>query len=164
IAICAMILLGISGSFILVILGAYKTLSDAIHDWDLKRIAIFGVGAVVGLLNFSRVLKWLFKHHHNTTLALLAGFIVGSLNKIWSRNKVNYVVIDTIGQTVPSVHNSILGSLSVYQQQVHEFEADKVVTDACVARFVYSGIINSVSSQLFAARSLVVGRLLTLCI
>src|SRR5690606_14888627 len=54
IAICAMILPGISGSFILVILGAYKTLSDALHDFDFKRIAIFAVGALIGLLSFSR--------------------------------------------------------------------------------------------------------------
>lgn len=83
IAICAMILPGISGSFILIILGAYKTLSDAIHDMDMKKILIFAGGAVVGLLSFSHVLKWLFKHYHNITLALLTGFIFGSLNKVW---------------------------------------------------------------------------------
>ncbi len=83
IAICAMILPGISGSFILIILGAYKTLSDAIHDIDLKKIMIFAIGALVGLLSFSHVLKWLFKHYHNITLALLTGFIFGSLNKVW---------------------------------------------------------------------------------
>ncbi|WP_067145682.1 DUF368 domain-containing protein [Pseudotamlana agarivorans] len=82
-AICAMILPGISGSFILIILGAYKTLSDAIHDIDIKKIIIFGSGAVIGLLSFSHVLKWLFKHYHNVTLAVLTGFIFGSLNKVW---------------------------------------------------------------------------------
>ncbi len=83
IAICAMILPGISGSFILIILGAYKTLSDALHDFDIKKIAIFTGGAVIGLLSFSHLLKWLFKHYHNLTLALLTGFIFGSLNKVW---------------------------------------------------------------------------------
>ncbi|WP_396600548.1 DUF368 domain-containing protein [Algibacter sp. R77976] len=83
IAICAMILPGISGSFILIILGAYKTLSNAIHDVDIKKIIIFGTGALIGLLSFSHVLKWLFKHYHNVTLALLTGFIFGSLNKVW---------------------------------------------------------------------------------
>ncbi len=83
IAICAMILPGISGSFILIILGAYKTLSDALHDFDIKKIIIFATGAVIGLLSFSHVLKWLFKHYHNITLALLTGFILGSLNKVW---------------------------------------------------------------------------------
>ncbi|WP_194768344.1 DUF368 domain-containing protein [Tamlana sp. I1] len=83
IAICAMILPGISGSFILIILGAYKTLSAAIHDVDIKKIIIFGSGAVLGLLSFSHVLKWLFKNYHNLTLAILTGFIFGSLNKVW---------------------------------------------------------------------------------
>lgn len=83
IAICAMILPGISGSFILIILGAYKTLSDALHDFDVKRILIFTCGAIVGLLSFSHLLKWLFKNYRNITLALLTGFIFGSLNKVW---------------------------------------------------------------------------------
>ncbi|MGC1203867.1 MAG: DUF368 domain-containing protein [Flavobacteriaceae bacterium] len=83
IAICAMILPGISGSFILIILGAYKTLSDALNDFDIKKIIIFSAGALVGLLSFSHLLKWLFKHYHNITLALLTGFIFGSLNKVW---------------------------------------------------------------------------------
>lgn len=83
IAICAMILPGISGSFLLIILGAYKTLSDALHDFDIKKIIIFSAGALIGLLSFSHLLKWLFKHYHNITLALLTGFIFGSLNKVW---------------------------------------------------------------------------------
>jgi len=82
-AICAMILPGISGAFILVLLGAYKPVLDAIHNRDFKLIAIIGAGAVVGLLTFSRVLKWMFNHHKNITLAALTGFILGSLNKIW---------------------------------------------------------------------------------
>lgn len=83
IAICAMILPGISGSFILIILGAYKTLSDAINDFDIKKVIIFSTGALVGLLSFSHLLKWLFKHYHNITHALLTGFIFGALNKVW---------------------------------------------------------------------------------
>tara|TARA_R110000868_G_scaffold91812_4_gene254453 strand:+ start:38837 stop:39757 length:921 start_codon:yes stop_codon:yes gene_type:complete len=83
IAICAMILPGISGSFILVILGAYKTLSDALYGFDFKKILIFAGGALIGILSFSHLLKWLFKHYHNLTLAILTGFIFGSLNKVW---------------------------------------------------------------------------------
>lgn len=164
IAICAMILPGISGSFILVILGAYKTLSDAIHDWDFKRIAIFGVGAVVGLLSFSRVLKWLFKHYHNTTLALLTGFIVGSLNKIWPWKKSIMVLNDTTGQAVPFSDISNLGSLSVYQQQINDFESYKIVTEESVSPFVYSSINNGESSQLIAAIVLIVAGFLTIFI
>ena len=83
IAICAMILPGISGSFILVLLGAYKPILNAINTKDFFIIIIFMAGAVLGLLTFSRVLKWLFSTYKNYTLALLIGFIAGSLNKIW---------------------------------------------------------------------------------
>ena len=82
-AICAMILPGISGSFILVLLGAYKPVLDAIHDRDFKLLAILASGAIIGLLSFAKVLKWLFGHYKNLTLAVLTGFILGSLNKIW---------------------------------------------------------------------------------
>lgn len=88
IAICAMILPGISGAFILVLLGAYKTITEAAHNFDIKTLAIVAVGAVFGLLAFSRVLKWLFDHYSTITLAVLTGFIAGSLNKIWPWKKV----------------------------------------------------------------------------
>lgn len=107
IAICAMILPGISGSFILIILGAYKTLSDAIHDIDIKKIAIFGTGALVGLLSFSHVLKWLFKHYHNVTLALLTGFIFGSLNKVWPWKKTLTWHTNSKGIESPLLQESI---------------------------------------------------------
>lgn len=83
IAICAMILPGISGSFILVLLGAYKPVLNAINTKDFFNIIVFMAGAVIGLLTFSRVLKWLFSTYKNYTLAVLIGFITGSLNKIW---------------------------------------------------------------------------------
>ncbi|SHF60396.1 putative membrane protein [Salegentibacter echinorum] len=83
IAICAMILPGISGAFILVLLGAYKRITEAAHDFDFKTLGIFAVGAVIGLLSFSKILKWLFVHYSSITLAVLTGFIAGSLNKIW---------------------------------------------------------------------------------
>ncbi|MDX1331968.1 MAG: DUF368 domain-containing protein [Robiginitalea sp.] len=82
-AICAMILPGISGAFILVLLGSYKTVLDAVHQRDLQVILIVGAGAVIGLLSFARLLKWMFSKFKNATLALLTGFIIGSLPKIW---------------------------------------------------------------------------------
>ena len=87
-AVCAMILPGISGAFILVLLGSYKTALDAVHEKDLSLIATLAAGAVFGLLSFARLLKWMFKHYKNLTLALLTGFILGSLNKIWPWKKV----------------------------------------------------------------------------
>ena len=88
IAVCAMILPGISGAFILVLLGAYKSITEAAHDFDLKTLGVVGVGAVFGLLTFSRILKWLFVHYSSITLAVLTGFITGSLNKIWPWKEV----------------------------------------------------------------------------
>ncbi len=87
-AVCAMILPGISGSFILVLLGSYKTVLDAVHERKIAEIATVGLGAVIGLLSFARLLKWLFSRFHNGTLAVLSGFILGSLNKIWPWKEV----------------------------------------------------------------------------
>lgn len=88
IAVCAMILPGISGAFILVLLGSYKTILEAVHERDFKIIITVGLGAIVGLLSFARLLKWMFKNHKNATLAVLTGFILGSLPKIWPWKKV----------------------------------------------------------------------------
>jgi len=87
-AVCAMILPGISGAFILVLLGSYKTILDAVHERDLYTIATVTLGAVFGLLSFARLLKWMFANYKNSTLALLTGFILGSLNKIWPWKRV----------------------------------------------------------------------------
>lgn len=87
-AICAMILPGISGSFILLLLGMYKPVLDAINDKNVGLLVTLMLGAVVGLLSFSRLLKWLFDHYANLTLAVLTGFIIGSLNKIWPWKEV----------------------------------------------------------------------------
>jgi len=86
-AICAMILPGISGSFILLLLGAYATVLEAIADRTLGIIAAVGIGAVVGLLSFTKLLKWVFSKYHDLTVALLSGFLLGSLNKIWPWKK-----------------------------------------------------------------------------
>lgn len=107
VAICAMILPGISGSFILIILGAYKMLSDAIHNFDIKNLFIFICGAIVGLLSFSHMLKWLFKNYHNVTLALLTGFIFGSLNKVWPWKDTLSWHIDSKGIKSPLLQKSV---------------------------------------------------------
>lgn len=82
-AICAMILPGISGAFILVIIGAYSPVLEALNTRNFKTILIIGAGAIVGLLSFSKLLKWLFEKYHRLTLAVITGFMIGSLNKIW---------------------------------------------------------------------------------
>ena len=107
IAICAMILPGISGSFILVLLGAYKPVLEAVNNRDFKIILTFMAGAVVGLLTFSRVLKWLFKKYKNLTLAVLTGFIIGSLNKIWPWKEILTWRTNSHGVKVPFNQQSV---------------------------------------------------------
>jgi len=106
-AICAMILPGISGAFILLILGAYKPILDALDNRDIKTITIVGLGAIIGLLSFSRILKWLFKHYHNLTLATLTGFVLGSLNKIWPWKEILSYRTNSKGIKVPFQDKSI---------------------------------------------------------
>ena len=105
IAVCAMILPGISGAFILVLLGSYKTIIDAVHNLDIKIITVVGVGAIFGLLSFARLLKWMFNHYKNSTLALLTGFIIGSLNKIWPWKRV--LETKTIAEKVITIDENI---------------------------------------------------------
>lgn len=106
-AICAMILPGISGSFILVLLGSYKIILEAIHSKNLQVIATVGAGAIVGLLSFSKVLKWLFSKYKNLTLAGLTGFIIGSLNKIWPWKETLSWRTNSHGKEVPVLQKSI---------------------------------------------------------
>lgn len=106
-AICAMILPGISGAFILVLLGAYKTILEAVDSLDIKTIATVGCGAVIGLLSFSKLLKWLFEKYHNLTLSILTGFIIGSLNKIWPWKNVLSYRTNSKGIEVPFLEESI---------------------------------------------------------
>ncbi|MFM1807388.1 MAG: hypothetical protein RLZZ242_113 [Bacteroidota bacterium] len=82
-AICAMILPGISGSFILVLLGSYQAILDAVNDRNLLLLGTVALGAVIGLLSFSKLLKWLFSNYKNLTLSVLVGFIAGSIPKVW---------------------------------------------------------------------------------
>ena len=83
IAICAMILPGISGSFILLLLGAYNTVLEAVHTLNFTIIFTLVAGMATGLLLFTRMLKWLLSRYYQATLALLIGFIAGSLVKVW---------------------------------------------------------------------------------
>ena len=82
-AICAMILPGISGSFILLLLGLYPSVLAAVEQGDWPLLLAFMAGCACGLLAFVRLLKWLLARHHDTVMALLGGFMAGSLVKLW---------------------------------------------------------------------------------
>lgn len=117
VAISALILPGISGSFILLLLGMYQfILHDTLKTGVLENqdgdaiitMAIFGLGCLVGLATFSRVLSWTFKYYANTTLALLTGFMIGSLNKVWPWRNVIQTRINSEGKEVPFLEESVL--------------------------------------------------------
>ncbi|WP_163707104.1 DUF368 domain-containing protein [Mangrovibacterium lignilyticum] len=108
IAICAMILPGISGSFILVLLGMYKFILGSLSELNLPVIGVFLVGAAVGIISFSNVLSWLLKRYYNQTIALLAGFMIGSLNKVWPWKQVLETFVDRHGEVRPLIETNIL--------------------------------------------------------
>jgi len=158
IAICAMILPGISGSFILVILGAYKALSDAVHDFNFQKLAIFFSGAIVGLLSFSRLLKWLFKHYENTTLAVLTGFIIGSLNKIWPWKETISIFSKKTGDEMMLNEISEYGTLSVMQMNSNDFESYKTVLEKSISPARFTEINNQIDpNTLYAIGFMILG-------
>lgn len=126
IAIIAMILPGISGSFILLLLGAYLTVMENISQLliGLKEmnvdiilssgtfIAVLALGCIIGILTFSRVLKWMFNKFHDITVAVLVGFLIGSLNKVWPWKETIQTIIKHAGtpkeKIVPLVEHNIL--------------------------------------------------------
>ncbi|WP_304253810.1 DUF368 domain-containing protein [Phocaeicola plebeius] len=113
IAICAMILPGISGSFILVLLGKYFFIMDAVKTLDVVAIAVFGAGACIGITSFSRILSYALAHFRNITLAVLTGFMLGSLNKVWPWKEVVETFVDSHGEVKPLIETNILPNAHV---------------------------------------------------
>lgn len=107
IAICAMILPGISGAFILLLLGKYQYIMHAVGEFDIPVIAVFVIGAGAGIISFSHLLSWLLKHWHDVTVAVLMGFMVGSLNKVWPWKETVETYLDSHGVAQPLVQNNI---------------------------------------------------------
>jgi putative membrane protein len=99
-AICAMILPGISGAFILVLLGKYEYVLSAVNGRDLFTLTMVAAGALIGLVTFAQILSWLFKKYHDGTIALLLGLMIGSLRKVWPWKKDEAWLTDTDGSFV----------------------------------------------------------------
>lgn len=125
IAICAMILPGISRSFILVLLGKYFFIMEAVKTLNIKVMLIFAAGAFIGITTFSRVLSYALKNFRNITLAVLTGFMLGSLNKVWPwKEKIETMADGHIielesnilpsGQVWEAVALALIGFFSVY--------------------------------------------------
>ena len=138
-AICAMILPGISGSFILLILGKYQFIMGAISDLvsgvnvahNLLIMCVFGIGAVIGILSFSKFLHWLLARWQKPTMIVLAGFIIGSLVKVWPWSNKDAIVCaqfagaPTLEETIATFEGSGLG-----------IDAAQKVFEETVARYV----------------------------
>lgn len=107
-AICAMILPGISGAFILLLIGKYEYMIKALISFDIPVIIVFVIGCFLGLLGFSRFLSWILTHYRFPTLALLAGFMIGSLNKVWPWKEITAFRINSEGLQVAALDQSIL--------------------------------------------------------
>ena len=107
IASCAMILPGISGSYILLLMGVYPIVMTAITQRDLTIISAIGIGVILGLLLFSRLLKWLFKKYKNQMLVVLTGLMLGSLNKVWPWKTTISTYLNSHGETKPLLEQSI---------------------------------------------------------
>lgn len=108
IAICAMILPGISGSFILVLLGKYFYIMEAVKSLNIMVMLVFTSGAFLGITTFARILSFALRKFHDITIAVLAGFMLGSLNKVWPWKKTIETYIDSHGVTKPLVETNIL--------------------------------------------------------
>lgn len=108
IAICAMILPGISGSFILLILGQYERILQAVLEKDIFTLALFATGCLVGILSFSRVVAFLLRRFHAATIGLLSGFMLGSVNELWPWKLVTAWRTSSKGKQVPFLTENIL--------------------------------------------------------
>ena len=108
IAVCALILPGLSGSHVLVVLGLYGTVLEAFNTLSLVSLALFGGGMAVGVLTFAQGIGWLLKHYHRSTLAVLAGFMAGSLPAVWPWQRTVTTRINSSGEEVPLQQAPIL--------------------------------------------------------
>jgi len=144
IAICAMILPGISGSFILVLLGMYKFILEAVGNFELGVIFTFMAGAAIGIISFSNVLSWLLKKYHNLTIALLSGFMIGSLNKVWPWKKVVETFTDRHGEEKPLIEENILPGTyeQITENQSFIIEAIVLAAFGFVLIFIIENIAN----------------------
>jgi putative membrane protein len=108
IAICAMILPGISGAYILVLLGKYQYILEALNNKDFETLLILIAGAMVGLISFVQIIGWLLKRCHDLTMAILIGLMLGSLRKIWPWKETLTTFIDSQGKEIPALQINIL--------------------------------------------------------
>lgn len=133
-AICAMILPGISGSFILLLLGMYAHILGAVKGLDIAVLVVFATGCAAGLLSFSKLLSWLFTCYRNLTLALLTGFLLGSLAKVWPWKQVLSTRLNSKGVSVPDL-----------QQNISPWEFSALVADPQLGGVLCAALIGAIA-------------------
>lgn len=146
IAICAMILPGISGSFLLLLMGLYPVFLRALSDLDIVALASFGAGCICGLLSFSRVLAWLLDNYHKATLAVLIGFLIGSLNVTWPWKQTLLTTIDRHGETIPLTQKNVL------PWQFEQLTGYESMLMPAIVAFVVGAML-VLSSEIYASKS-----------
>ena len=107
IAICAMILPGVSGSFILLLLGFYPLIIASLASFDILVLAIFALGCVIGLMSFSRLLNWLLSHYLGATMSTLTGLMLGSAIKLWPWKYTLAYRLSSSGEQVPLLQENL---------------------------------------------------------
>ena len=110
IAICAMILPGISGAYILVLLGKYHYILEAVNNKDFLTIFILLGGALIGILSFVRIIGWFLRKYHDITMAVLIGLMIGSLRRIWPWKETVMAYINSYGEEAHALQTNILPS------------------------------------------------------
>lgn len=149
IAICAMILPGISGAFILLLLGKYLFIMEAVTELNIGVLALFAVGAVAGIVSFSHVLSWLLNKWHDATVTLLMGFMIGSLNKVWPWKQTLETYLDSHGVEQPLVQANV----SPVQFEMLGGESHLVLAIlACVAGFALIYVIELIGKRVKAKK------------
>ena len=141
IAICAMVLPGISGSFILLLMGSYTLILKALNELNLAVVLVFSFGCMIGLLSFAKLLSKLFKSYKDLTIAVLTGFLIGSIDKVWPWKTVVLTRVDSSGQTVPFIEKSVMP---------HYFEGEPKILLALslsIAGFFIVYILNRLSTK-----------------
>lgn len=146
IAICAMILPGISGAFILLLLGKYMFILSAVSSLNIGVLLLFLIGAAGGIISFSHLLSWLLKNYHTLTVALLTGFMLGSLNKVWPWKETLKTYIDSHGvKQVLTETNILPGKYEALNQ------TDPLLWQAifmCIVGFLLIYVIESIGKRM----------------
>tara|TARA_B100000029_G_scaffold481563_1_gene530740 strand:- start:699 stop:1580 length:882 start_codon:yes stop_codon:yes gene_type:complete len=138
IAICAMVLPGISGSFILLLMGSYTLVLNALNELDIIIISVFLLGCLFGLFSITKLLNQLFKKQKHLAIATLTGFLIGSLNKIWPWKIILETRINSKGEAVPFIEQNVMP---------YNFPGEPKVFMALIIIFAAFGVVYFLDSR-----------------